>query len=590
MATTIERAKAWLSRVPHSISGQNGHAQAFTAATGLIHGFCLDDNDAYDLLSDWNRSCQPPWKERELVHKIRSARDTPHSNPRGHLLESSGPRTPPPPMSAVRFTKQAAAPAPLAPIADEFHAFLQAAFCEGEIVCICNDLTPEGKPNSSGSFMTREQWMERFAGHECPLEALGSSGAFVRINPFAPGDFSGSDKSVSNLRHVLVEMDEMPKAQQLEILQQSGLPISVLIDSGGKSIHAWVRVDAIDRAQWEERRDVIYAHIPGIDPKNKNPSRYSRLPGAQRGDHRQRLIATRIGSPTWEDWIVSIEQAEDDATVITTEDLAGFDPSNDPDNLVGNRWLTKGSSIVLSGGSGIGKSSLIMQLIMLWATGKPFFGIAPVKPLRIGVIQAENDKGDLAEAFQGVVKGLSLSGPDSQAIRKNISFRTETVRTGQAFLEYARRFITKSKLDLIVCDPLLSYFGGDLSNQEAVSKFLRNQLQPILKETKVCWMWIHHIAKPAKDRDGEPPSMMELAYSGFGSSELTNWAREIAVIQEVGHQKPRKFRLNFCKRGGRLDRAVLPLSHGENGSIVWSEWNPGMMTGADLKKAPARRR
>ncbi len=148
MATTIERAKAWLSRVPHSISGQNGHAQAFTAATGLIHGFCLDDNDAYDLLLDWNRSCQPPWKERELVHKIRSARDTPHSNPRGHLLEASGPRTAPPPMSAVRFTKQAAAPAPLAPIADEFNAFLQAAFCEGEIVCICNDLTPEGKPNS----------------------------------------------------------------------------------------------------------------------------------------------------------------------------------------------------------------------------------------------------------------------------------------------------------------------------------------------------------------------------------------------------------------------------------------------------------
>lgn len=595
--TTIDRARAWLSRVPPSISGSGGHNSAFIAVTGLLNGFCLDESTALDLMREWNRSCQPPWSDRELYHKIKSSLSTPHSKPRGFLLNAS---TAPAQVdiTRVRFNKPPE-PEPI-PIEHtdtaphtEFAEFLRAAFCEGEIISICNDLTPEGKPNSTGSFMTREAWLDRFANEGSTLLANDSQGVFVRINPFQPNEYSGSDKSVSIYRHVLVEMDDMPKDKQNAILRQSRLPISVLIDSGGKSIHAWVRVDAADRTQWDERRDIVYNHLAGqgIDPKNKNPSRYSRLPGAYRAGTRQRLLATNLGSDTFENWIIEREQSEDESTVITIRDLMTFVPSNDPDNLVGNRWLTRGSSIVLSGGSGIGKSSLIMQLIILWSAGQPFFGIAPVRPLRIGVIQAENDTGDLAEAFQGVVRGINMPNDKSELVKANLHFRTETVRTGPAFLDYARRFVTKSKLDLIICDPLLSYFGGDLSNQESVSRFLRNQLQPILKETKVCWMWIHHIAKPAKDRDGEPPSMMELAYAGFGSSELTNWAREIAVIQEVGHQTPRKFRLNFCKRGGRLERNVIPLSHGERGSIVWTEWNPMAITGAALKQeSPQARR
>ncbi len=83
---------------------------------------------------------------------------------------------------------------------------------------------------------------------------------------------------------------------------------------------------------------------------------------------------------------------------------------------------------------------------------------------------------------------------------------------------------------------------------------------------------------------------MELAHSGFGSSELANWAREIAVLVEVGQSKPRRFQLAFCKRGSRLDANSLHLQHSPSG-IVWEQWNPMVMTGAELKqpKPPARR-
>jgi len=591
--TTLQRASLWLSKVPPAISGSGGHNATYTAAVGLVHGFALSHVDSLTLLEDWNKSCQPPWKATELAYKLREAASRAHTKPRGHLLDAGG-SSPSGSfdISRVTFKKPVADPAPvpvpsLSPVApdpqaSEFRRFMQTAFAPTEVVCIC-DAVEEGRPVSAGSFIPIEEWLNRFDDPQSRILSPEREGIFVRINPFKPNLYSGSDNDVSAFRHVLVEFDDLPKPEQEKRLRDSGLPITVLIDSGGKSIHGWVRVDAPSRKEWDARRDEIYRVIPGIDAKNKNPSRYSRLPGAWRSPtSQQRLLDTNLGAASWEDWLTNRESDDDKSTVVTVKELINFDPTKDPDNLIGKRWLTRGSSMIISGGTGIGKSSMMMQIVIRWALGKDFFGIAPVRPLRIGIVQAENDKGDLAESFRGVVQGLNMGVSDIGMLQENLHFRTESVRTGDQFLAFARRFITRSKLDVIIGDPLFSYFGGDLSDQGEVSVFLRNKLQPILHQTKVAWIWMHHIGKTQR-KDGEPLTTMELAHAGFGSSELANWAREIAVLAEVGQSKPRRFQLAFCKRGSRLPANTLNLQHAPSG-IVWEKWNPMMMTGAELKK------
>lgn len=69
-----DRARAYLMRIPPAISGQGGHRQTLLAAEHLVRGFELDDGTSLWLLSEWNRTCDPPWSERELQHKIREAR------------------------------------------------------------------------------------------------------------------------------------------------------------------------------------------------------------------------------------------------------------------------------------------------------------------------------------------------------------------------------------------------------------------------------------------------------------------------------------------------------------------------------------
>jgi len=84
----IDRARAYLEKLPPAISGQRGHAATFRAAIAMAHGFGLSEHESLELLlTSFNPKCQPPWQESELRHKVRDAIDAKHDKPRGHLFE-----------------------------------------------------------------------------------------------------------------------------------------------------------------------------------------------------------------------------------------------------------------------------------------------------------------------------------------------------------------------------------------------------------------------------------------------------------------------------------------------------------------------
>ena len=73
---------------------------------------------------------------------------------------------------------------------------------------------------------------------------------------------------------------------------------------------------------------------------------------------------------------------------------------NDGQELLRNRFLCRGGGLLLVGPTGIGKSSLSMQMMISWALGRGLFGVEPARPVISLLIQAENDEGDLAEAYE----------------------------------------------------------------------------------------------------------------------------------------------------------------------------------------------
>ena len=429
-------------------------------------------------------------------------------------------------------------------------SLMAAAFSEGERVRLCKANNSDGRPNGSG-----ELWEVT----ELPTAELdlNDEGTFIAINPLDGGI---KDIDVTSYRHCLVEFDDEPIPQQWALIEESKLPVTAVIYSAGKSLHAWVRVDAATREEYDERVNLVYDYFSNynLDTKNKNPSRLSRLPGASRKGVTQDLLAVRIGLPAWDDWIEHMESISAGPTIKLSQ-LRSYLDHGDKTSLLGNRWLCEGGSCVLSGPSGIGKSSISMQMAMLWGVGREAFGVKPARPLKSLIIQAENDKGDLAEQVLGVEAGLGLE--DEATLEDNITILHCTSFAGAGFVALLEKLVEKHKPDICWIDPLFSYIGGDVCSQEVCSKFLREGLNPISARTGVVWMIIHHTTKP---KESEYKGSWQ-SYDMYGSSELVNWARAVCVL------KPRagNYVLTFAKRGKRAgDREEVMLRHADDG-ICW---------------------
>ena len=69
----LQRARAYLAKVPPAIEGQNGSGACFRAACVLVCGFGLSVEEAWPLLLEYNERCVPLWSERQLQHKLADA-------------------------------------------------------------------------------------------------------------------------------------------------------------------------------------------------------------------------------------------------------------------------------------------------------------------------------------------------------------------------------------------------------------------------------------------------------------------------------------------------------------------------------------
>ena len=84
--TLDERIARYLAKCPPAVSGQDGHGTTFKVACALVNGFALDADAAMRWMLVYNAGCMPPWKPRELRHKVEQAAKKPAAKPQGHLL------------------------------------------------------------------------------------------------------------------------------------------------------------------------------------------------------------------------------------------------------------------------------------------------------------------------------------------------------------------------------------------------------------------------------------------------------------------------------------------------------------------------
>lgn len=573
------------------------NARAFWLAAQLRDAR-IPPSEAQGLAAAFARNCTPPLSESEALASLASAyRGTPREPPaQGHGQRWRGEARPLTWESEIGPGMESklggSAPDYIEPVppatrgqVDELATYLEAVFRPDDIVSYVLsaflDEDQKYKPSGKGIHTrTRAQLVKDLRTYQAKgvtdqeviENSLGTwtedAGGWVRLNPM-DGKGVGND-NVTDCRHVLIECDSMPIEQQLATIHNLNLPVVALVHSGGKSIHAIVRVDAgTDRVLYRQRFEKLATTMAEagfkVDGQCKNPSRLSRLPGLTRKGNRQYLIELAGGCESWEAWEQERTADKYSAEILGPDQIDAEQPD---DTLLGNRFLTRGGSWMIVAQSGIGKSVLAMQGAFSFALGRDLFGMRPPAPLRNLIVQAENNRLDIQEAYRGVLNGMELTDEEHARLRHNLSVVFENSRTGGEFAAYVDWLCQRLHPDIVWIDPLLAYLGGEISRMGDTARFLRNEINPVIAKHRIGVIMMHHTGKPPKDAENRYQGG-DLAYLGIGSSDLTNWARATSTVLQIPDHENR-YTFSHQKRAGKAGcPTAIDIMHDQPPHVRW---------------------
>ena len=305
------------------------------------------------------------------------------------------------------------------------------------------------------------------------------------------------NENVTRFTYALVESDTLTIAEQDVLFRKLELPIAVLVHSGGKSLHAIVRVDAPDYDEYRKRVEFLYEFLEkngvSIDKQNRNPSRLSRLPGVTRNGNRQYIVATNIGRKSWTEWMDFVEGVNDEMPDMETLDRYKDNPPILPEELI-QGILRRGHKMLISGSSKAGKSFLLMELCIAIAEGKKWLGFS----CRKGSVLYVNLEIDPASCINRFLKiyaamGLKMSNAENIVLW---NLRGHAVPLDQLVPKLIRR-VRDRHFDAIIIDPIYKVITGDENSASDMGAFC-NQFDKICNTTGCSAIYCHHHSKGAQ--------------------------------------------------------------------------------------------
>lgn len=320
-------------------------------------------------------------------------------------------------------------------------------------------------------------------------------GGWIRFNPL---DGEGvKNENVTRFKYALVESDTLPIAEQDILFRKLELPIAALVYSGGKSLHAIVKVEATTYEEYRKRVEFLYDFLEKqgvpIDKQNRNPSRLSRMPGLTRNGNRQYLVATKMGRKTWTEWMDFVEGVTDELPAMETLAKYKDNPPKLPEEII-KGILRRGHKMIISGSSKAGKSFLLMELCVAIAEGTPWLGF-PCRKGRVLYVNLEIDPASCINRFLKIYEALGLPMKASE----NIiiwNLRGHAVPLDQLVPKLIRR-VRDQQLEAIIIDPIYKVITGDENNASEMGQFC-NQFDKICAETGCSTIYCHHHSKGAQ--------------------------------------------------------------------------------------------
>ncbi len=326
------------------------------------------------------------------------------------------------------------------------------------------------------------------------------AGVWIRVNPVTgklkEGQKGIRDKDITRFENALVECDTLPLEDQLKKIKELNLPYKALVYSGGKSIHAVVRVDAKNSADYQDRVKWLYeyCHTYGfpVDDQTKNPSRMSRLPGCNRGTQKQFLIET--AKPISFDDFKKTAIAEQEANQLPLICLESMrNPKDRPplaEPLI-EGLVRRGHKLIISGPSKAGKSFALISLAVAVAEGKEWMGFK-CQQGKVLYLNFEIDGPSFIDRMFEVYQAYGWPQDNLENMYiLNLRGRSEPLNLLTPRLE---ALLKKTPVDLVVIDPIYKVITGDENKANEMGQFC-NLFDKIALAAQSTVAYCHHHSK-----------------------------------------------------------------------------------------------
>ena len=418
-----------------------------------------------------------------------------------------------------------------------------------------------------------------------------AAGAWIRFNPL---DGRGvKNQNVAAYRFALVESDSTDLGEQNAIIRELELPVACLVYSGGKSLHAIVRIDADSYEEYRRRVDYLYAVCEKnglkVDKQNRNPSRLSRLPGAVRNGHKQFLVDVNLGKASWEAWREWIESVSDDLP--------------DPENMA-DAWenlpelsppliegvLRQGHKMLVAGPSKAGKSYALIELCCAIAEGMRWLGFRCAQG-KVLYVNLELDRASCLHRFRDVYEAL---GWQSRNLR-NIdvwNLRGRSIPMDKLAPKLIRRAMKRDYIAVVI-DPIYKVITGDENSADQMANFC-NQFDKVCTELGCAVIYCHHHSKGSQ---GGKRSMDRASGSGVFARDPDALLDliELPVSEDLRKQEVNNAVCRVCtealRKAGKLEEASQDDLCSEKAALAACEeilgdgFIPGFLRAQEARKA-----
>lgn len=381
----------------------------------------------------------------------------------------------------------------------ELRIYLQTLFKDDEYVgYVTSSWERDGRflPSKGSYDRTAGQILEELDKYGDIGAVLGDyneqAGAWIRFNPL---DGQGvKNSNVTKYRYALVESDTVAVPKQNAIIRELELPVSALVHSGGKSLHAIVKIEAANYEEYKQRVEYLYNILAknglAVDTQNKNPSRLSRMPGVVRCGRKQFLAGTNLGKSSWAEWKEWIESINDELPdPESLDEVWEHMPELAPPLIDG--VLRMGHKMLLAGPSKAGKSFALIELCIAIAEGVRWLNWQCACG-RVLYVNLELDRASCLHRFKDVYAALGLAPKRLENI-DIWNLRGNSVPMDKLAPKLIRRAYKKNYIAVII-DPIYKVITGDENSADQMAHFC-NQFDKICTELNAAVIYCHHHSK-----------------------------------------------------------------------------------------------